>query len=384
MSVPYPHDAQRPIRLQTLQLQGFRNHSQLLVELEQPRLLVIGPNGIGKSNLLEAVELLGSLRSHRCSQDRDLIQWDKPLAQLRAGLEDGDLLELELRRSGGRQARRNGKTLERQLDLIGPLRCIGFSTLDLELVRGEPALRRAWLDRVVLQLEPVYADLIGRFSRLLRQRSQLLRQKSCSSMGERHALLDAFDVQMALVSTRIHRRRQRALQRLQPIAQRWQAYLSAGTEALELRYQPGSRLEEEEAEEPWRLSIEEQLRAQRSEEERLGSCRIGPHRDEVGLMLGGTPARRFGSAGQQRSLVLGLKLAELELVTQLFGEPPLLLLDDVLAELDPSRQRLLLDAVGNDHQCLVSATHLDGFDAGWRAQSQILNPGDLRPVTNVR
>ena len=384
MSVPYPHDAQRPIRLQTLQLQGFRNHSQLLVELEQPRLLVIGPNGIGKSNLLEAVELLGSLRSHRCSQDRDLIQWDKPLAQLRAGLEDGDRLELELRRSGGRQARRNGKTLERQLDLIGPLRCIGFSTLDLALVRGEPALRRAWLDRVVLQLEPVYADLISRFSRLLRQRSQLLRQKSRSSMGERHALLDAFDVQMALVSTRIHRRRQRALQRLQPIAQRWQAYLSAGTEALELRYQPGSRLEEEEAEEPWRLSIEEQLRAQRSEEERLGSCRVGPHRDEVGLMLGGTPARRFGSAGQQRSLVLGLKLAELELVTQLFGEPPLLLLDDVLAELDPSRQRLLLDAVGNDHQCLVSATHLDGFDAGWRAQSQILNPGDLRPVTNVR
>ena len=384
MSVPYPHDAQRPIRLQTLQLQGFRNHSQLLVELEQPRLLVIGPNGIGKSNLLEAVELLGSLRSHRCSQDRDLIQWDKPLAQLRAGLEDGDRLELELRRSGGRQARRNGKTLERQLDLIGPLRCIGFSTLDLELVRGEPALRRAWLDRVVLQLEPVYADLISRFSRLLRQRSQLLRQKSRSSMGERHALLDAFDVQMALVSTRIHRRRQRALQRLQPIAQRWQAYLSAGTEALELRYQPGSRLEEEEAEEPWRLSIEEQLRAQRSEEERLGSCRVGPHREEVGLMLGGTPARRFGSAGQQRSLVLGLKLAELELVTQLFGEPPLLLLDDVLAELDPSRQRLLLDAVGNDHQCLVSATHLDGFDAGWRAQSQILNPGDLRPVTNVR
>lgn len=384
MSVPYPHDAQRPIRLQTLQLQGFRNHSQLLVELEQPRLLVIGPNGIGKSNLLEAVELLGSLRSHRCSQDRDLIQWDKPLAQLRAGLEDGDRLELELRRSGGRQARRNGKTLERQLDLIGPLRCIGFSTLDLELVRGEPALRRAWLDRVVLQLEPVYADLISRFSRLLRQRSQLLRQKSRSSMGERHALLDAFDVQMALVSTRIHRRRQRALQRLQPIAQRWQAYLSAGTEALELRYQPGSRLEEEEAEEPWRLSIEEQLRAQRSEEERLGSCRVGPHRDEVGLMLGGTPARRFGSAGQQRSLVLGLKMAELELVTQLFGEPPLLLLDDVLAELDPSRQRLLLDAVGNDHQCLVSATHLDGFDAGWRAQSQILNPGDLRPVTNVR
>ena len=181
MSVPYPNAARGPIRLQTLQLQGFRNHGQLSLELTQPRLLVIGPNGIGKSNLLEAVELLGSLRSHRCSQDRDLIQWDAPRALLRAVLDDGDQLELELRRQGGRQARRNGKSLDRQLELIGPLRCIGFSALDLELVRGEPALRRQWLDRVVLQLEPVYAELLSRYNRLLRQRSQLWRRHSPNS-----------------------------------------------------------------------------------------------------------------------------------------------------------------------------------------------------------
>ena len=383
LSVPYPNAAPRPIRLQTLQLQGFRNHRQLSLELTQPRLLVIGPNGIGKSNLLEAVELLGSLRSHRCSQDRDLIQWEAPRALLRAGLDDGDQLELELRRQGGRQARRNGKTLDRQLDLIGPLRCIGFSALDLELVRGEPALRRQWLDRVVLQLEPVYADLLGRYNRLLRQRSQLWRRGAQTSPNQRDALLDAFDVQMALVSTRIHRRRQRALRRLEPIARRWQSHLSAGSEELELHYLPGSRLDAEEAEEPWRLAIEEQLRRQRPEEERLGSCRVGPHRDEVSLQLGGTPARRFGSSGQQRSLVLGLKLAELELVTQLFGEAPLLLLDDVLAELDPTRQHLLLEAVGQEHQCLVSATHLNGFEGGWREHSQILNPGDLSPGVKI-
>ena len=383
MSVPYSNAARRPIRLQKLQLQGFRNHSQLSLELTQPRLLVIGPNGIGKSNLLEAVELLGSLRSHRCSQDRDLIQWDAPRALLRAGLDDGDQLELELRRQGGRQARRNGKSLDRQLDLIGPLRCIGFSALDLELVRGEPALRRQWLDRVVLQLEPVYADLLGRYNRLLRQRSQLWRRYGQNSPSQRDALLDAFDVQMALVSTRIHRRRQRALRRLEPIARRWQSHLSAGNEELELQYKPGSRLDAEEAEEPWRLAIEEQLRRQRPEEERLGSCRVGPHRDEVSLQLGGTPARRFGSSGQQRSLVLGLKLAELELVTQLFGEAPLLLLDDVLAELDPTRQQLLLEAVGQEHQCLVSATHLNGFEGGWRKHSQILNPGDLSPGVKI-
>ena len=338
---------------------------------------MIGPNGIGKSNLLEAVELLGSLRSHRCSNDRDLIQWDQPRALLRASVgEEGDQLELELRRSGGRQARRNGKTLERQLDLIGPLRCIGFSALDLDLVRGEPALRRQWLDRVVLQLEPVYADLISRYGRLLRQRAQLWRQRS-GRHQDHGALLDAFDVQMALVSTRIHRRRQRALRRLEPIAARWQTYLSEGDEGLQLSYAPGSRLENEDAEEPWRLSIEEQLKAQRADEERLGSCRVGPHRDEIALMLDGQPARRFGSAGQQRSLVLALKLAELELVTDLCGEPPLLLLDDVLAELDPNRQQLLLDAVGHRHQCLISATHLDGFEGGWRKHAQIVERREL-------
>lgn len=338
--------------------------------IEAPRLLVIGSNGEGKSNLLEAVELLGSLRSHRCSSDRDLIRHGEPCALLRADCAGGDRLELELRRRGGREARRNGKVLERQLDLIGPLRCVGFSALDLELVRGEPALRRQWLDRVVLQLEPVYAELLSRYGRLLRQRSQLLRR----GVGRAHLadLLEAFDQQMALVGTRLHRRRRRALARLEPLAAAWQQRLSGGRERLELRYCPGSLLEGEEAEAPWREALLEQLRRQREDELRLGQCGVGPHRDEIALELGGQPARRYGSAGQQRTLVLALKLGELELVHQLWGEPPLLLLDDVLAELDPARQQLLLEAVGEGHQCLVSATHLGAFGGGWRQQSQIV------------
>ncbi|MEB3277144.1 MAG: DNA replication and repair protein RecF, partial [Cyanobacteriota bacterium] len=143
---------------------------------EAPRLLVLGRNGEGKSNLLEAVELLGSLRSHRAGHDRDLIQQGEAEARLVGMTSGGDSLQLELRRSGGRVARRNGKPLERQQDLLGSLRCVGFSALDLELVRGEPALRRQWLDRVVLQLEPVYSELLSRHGRLLRQRSLLLRR----------------------------------------------------------------------------------------------------------------------------------------------------------------------------------------------------------------
>ena len=342
-------------------------------------MLVIGRNGEGKSNLLEAVELLGSLRSHRCSSDRDLIRQGERQALISASCEGGDLLELELRRQGGRQARRNGKVLERQHELIGPLRCVGFSALDLELVRGEPALRRQWLDRVVLQLEPVYAELLSRYGRLLRQRSQLLRRGL--GAGMQPELLEAFDQQMALIGTRLHRRRLRALRRLQPLAAAWQERLSGGREQLQLRYQPGSQLDGEEAEGPWRDALLEQLRQQRPEELRLGQCSVGPHRDEVALELGEQPARRYGSAGQQRTLVLALKLAELELVHQLWGEPPLLLLDDVLAELDPGRQQLLLEAVGEGHQCLVSATHLGAFSGGWHQRSQVVTveAGSLRP-----
>jgi DNA replication and repair protein RecF len=361
----------RAIRLQRLELRRFRNIERLDLSLDAPRLLVVGANGEGKSNLLEAVELLGSLRSHRTGSDRDLIRHGDPDAVVRGGTAEGDLLQLELRCQGGRRVSRNGKVLARQHDLLGSLRCVGFSTLDLELVRGEPAIRRHWLDRVVLQLEPVYADLLSRYGRLLRQRSQLLRRGLGGQALD--ALLDSFDLQMALIGTRLHRRRHRALQRLQPLATAWQSRLSGGREALQLHYRSGTRLEGPDAEEPWRQALASQLLAQRQEERRLGQCGVGPHRDDVALLLGEQPARRYGSAGQQRTVVLALKLAELELVRLVVGQPPLLLLDDVLAELDPRRQGLLLEAVGQGHQCLVSTTHLDAFHGGWRQQCQVVH-----------
>ena len=205
---------------------------------------MLGNNGEGKSNLLEAVELLASLRSHRCSQDRDLIQRGESSSRLKAwvGDEAGDELAIELRRQGGRRVQRNGKLLERHADLIGPLRCVGFSALDLSLVRGEPSGRRDWLDRVVQQLEPVYGELLSRHGRLLRQRSQLLKRQ-LSNCDE---LLDAFDQQLAVIGTRLHPRRHRALKRLEPLAAPWQERLSGGRERLQLHYQPGTQLDGDE------------------------------------------------------------------------------------------------------------------------------------------
>jgi DNA replication and repair protein RecF len=339
--------------------------------------LVIGSNGEGKSNLLESVELLTSLRSHRCGSDRELIRCGQLSSHIRATTVEGDDLELQLRRMGGRQARRNGKTLDRQLDLLGSLRSVGFSALDLTLVRGEPALRRQWLDRVVMQLEPVYDSLLRQYGRVLRQRAQLVRRQ-----WKRDQLLDAFDTQMVALGTRLHRRRLRALQRLAPLAASWQERLGGGGESLTLRYRSGTPIAQGDGpidladtaleEATWRSAFEIRLREQRAEEERQGQCLVGPHRDDVMMLLGELCARRYGSAGQQRTLVLALKLAELELVAAVVGSPPLLLLDDVLAELDPRRQQLLLEAAGEGHQCLVSATHVEMFTRGWCQRAQVV------------
>lgn len=365
------------MRLQRLELQQFRNMESLRLLLREPRLIVVGANGEGKSNLLESVELLTSLRSHRCGSDRDLIRRGQSASLIRASTVEGDDLELHLRRVGGRQALRNGKTLDRQVDLLGSLRSVGFSALDMALVRGEPALRRQWLDRVVMQLEPVYDALLRQYGRVLRQRAQLVRRRWNSGQ-----LLDAFDAQMAVLGTRLHRRRLRALQRLAPLATRWQERLGGGGEGLALGYRSGTPLPLGEGatgltdttveESTWRVALETQLREQRGEEERQGQCLVGPHRDDVAMVLGDLPARRYGSAGQQRTLVLALKLAELDLVTTVVGSPPLLLLDDVLAELDPRRQQLLLEAVGEGHQCLVSATHVEMFSRSWCRRAQVV------------
>ncbi len=340
--------------------------------MTENRLIVTGPNGVGKSNLLESVELLSSLRSHRSNKNQDLIFWDQNKAFITAIIEDDYKLSLELNRTGGRKAYKNEKLLTRQIDLIGPMRSVGFSALDLELIRGEPSLRRNWLDRIVQQLEPIYSDLMSRFSRLLRQRSQLWRKFMIESTPDQNILLDSFDTQMALVSTRIHRRRRRILKRLLPLASDWQQHLSHRNENLEIVYLPGSKLEGEESEKLWREDIQRQMLEMRSEEMTTGNCRVGPHRDDVQFLVNGADARRFGSAGQQRTIVLSLKLAELELIKTVYGKSPILLLDDVLAELDPKRQLLLLDAVGHKHQCLISATHVESFEGEWVRNSQLM------------
>lgn len=401
--------------LKTLHLRHFRNYNDQQITFAAPKTILVGNNAQGKSNLLEAVELLATLRSHRANRDRELVQEGAVAGQVTAELErsTGSVdLALLLRSSGRRTVSLNHESLRRQLDFLGTLNAVQFSSLDLDLVRGSPERRRHWLDSLLTQLEPVYASILQQYNQVLRQRNALLKEQlktrtvdtgaepGLGTLEERQIAL--WDAQLVASGARIIRRRTRVLERLAPFAQSWHQSISGSTEVLEVRYAPN--VESQDAA-PIQPEVElsttliataqadlelqavqrafwDKIQQRAIAEQYQGTTLVGPHRDEVEFTINGTPARQYGSQGQQRTLVLALKLAELKLIEEVVGEQPLLLLDDVLAELDLNRQNQLLDAIQDRFQTLITTTHLGSFDAQWLNSSQILTVEAGRILTS--
>lgn len=361
--------------LQQLHLIQFRNYVAQQVEFSAPKTILVGPNAQGKSNLLEAVELLSTLKSHRVSRDRDLVKDGESLSQVTATLqrESGPLdLSLTLRANGRRTVSVNSETIRRQLDFLGHLNIVQFSSLDMDLVRGGPGERRNWLDAVLVQLEPVYAHLLQQYQQVLKQRNAYLkhhRSDDAPQVDPQQLIL--WNQQLAASGSRVIQRRQRMLMRLVPLAGHWHQTISGHQEQLEILYTPNVSYDPQFPEQLYPQFLS-QLEEKSMLEQLQGLSLVGPHRDEVTLLINGTPARQYGSQGQQRTLVLALKLAELKLIEEVVGEAPLLLLDDVLAELDLNRQNQLLDAIQTRFQTLITTTHLGAFDAKWLDSAQIL------------
>jgi DNA replication and repair protein RecF len=370
--------------LKTLHLVQFRNYRVAQIDFDAPKTILVGNNAQGKSNLLEAVELLATLKSHRSTRDRELVLEDTDVGQIRANLERGYgsvELALTLRNQGRRTVALNQESLRRQLDFLGVLNAVQFSSLDLELVRGAPERRRNWLDSILTQLEPIYAHILQQYNQVLRQRNALLKKIRTiraegrideSSSRDYDSQLALWDAQLATAGSRVTRRRARVLERLAPLAAAWHASISAATEVLEITYAPNVTLEKDDPEGVQQAFLDK-IQQRRLPEQVHGTTLVGPHRDEVEFTINQTPARSYGSQGQQRTLVLALKLAELKLIEEVVGEPPLLLLDDVLAELDLNRQNQLLEAIQDRFQTLITTTHLGAFDSQWLNSSQILS-----------
>lgn len=366
--------------LKTINLRHFRNYQEQIVAFTAPKTILVGDNAQGKSNLLEAVELLSTLKSSRAQRDRDLIIHTENIGQIHGILERQiGMIELSitLRSQGGRTVGINGETIRRHLDFISILNAVQFSSLDLELVRGSPEHRRHWLDHLVVQLEPFYAHILHEYNQVLRQRNALLKRlKQENHSREMSTELALWDAQLATIGSRVIRRRSRAILRLAPLATVWHQAISGSKENLGINYQPNVGNDQELNDIDDNFALQQafltKIQLKAIPEQYQGTSLVGPHRDDINFTINETPAKQYASQGQQRTLVLSLKLAELQLIEQVVGEPPLLLLDDVLAELDMKRQNQLLEAISNRFQTIITTTHLGSFDAQWLKDSQIL------------
>lgn len=367
--------------LEHLYLQHFRNYIQQEINFTSNKIILLGDNAQGKSNILEAVEILSTLKSHRSTKDIELVYQDRLYGQIKASVKnkyaDYDLA-ITIPAKGKKELKINQEKVNRHIDFLGILNTVTFSSLDIELVRGSPEYRRSWVDSLLIQLEPIYYQLIKNYNHVLKQRNALLKQIKKSGVStidqipEWKAMeLKLWDNKLAEEGSRISRRRARVLKKIDPLAKFWHNQISHKTEKLTINYTPNV---------PWQKdtpqdvqdAIKDEIEQKKLAEINLGNTLVGPHRDEIEFIINNSLARNYGSQGQQRTLVLGLKLAELQLIEQVVGESPLLLLDDVMAELDLKRQAQLLDSLGDRFQTIITTTHLNYFETELLNQAQIV------------
>lgn len=367
--------------LNSIKLSYFRNYIEEEVIFNSNKIIILGDNAQGKSNLLESIELLSTLKSHRTSRDQDLVYKDRIYSKIIANISRKFTdynLGIMLPFKGKRELTVNHEKVSKNLDFLGVVNTVLFSSLDIDLVRGSPEYRRTWVDNLLVQLEPVYSYIIKQYNLVLKQRNALLKNFKKLGINSYYELSSSQELELKLWDDkliengcRVMRRRGRVLQKLEPFAKFWHTQISDKTEKLDIIYLPNIAYKKDDIDEIHH-NIKLQIEDKRNGEISIGTTLVGPHRDEIDFIINDSTARNYGSQGQQRTLVLALKLAELQLIEEVIGEPPLLLLDDVMAELDLKRQQQLLDSLGNRFQTFITTTHLNYFDNKLLEESQII------------
>ncbi|HEV2954115.1 MAG TPA: DNA replication/repair protein RecF [Candidatus Dormibacteraeota bacterium] len=351
------------MRLLELRLRNFRNYRSLELEPHPQLNLFLGRNGQGKTNLLESIAMLALSSSPRASRELELVGPLASEARIEAVVERPNRrieIEMSIRVENGRGRRIikiDGQN-KPALDLPGIFRAVLFWPEDLNLIKAGPEHRRRFLNRMLVQIEPGYARALSSYRRALEQRNHLLRMVAAGQ--ERSDALDPWDQQLAAYGDQIGQARAAAVEELIPRCLIRHLQISA-EDSIDLKYKgPPQDL----------LSA---LQSARGEDLRRGSTSLGPHRDDLGICLDGREAAGFASQGQQRTIVVSLKLAESDVIEQRSGEDPVLLLDDVLSELDASRREALLTAVSQRGQVVITSVEAAPFPDQIVDRARVLN-----------
>lgn len=347
--------------LKSLELHNFRNYADLVVEFGSGINVLLGENAQGKTNLLESIYFLALTRSHRTNSDRDLISWKTKAARVSGSVQkEHTVTPLEINLSSkGKNAKVNHLEQSRLSQYVGQLNVILFAPEDLSIVKGSPAVRRKFIDMEFGQMSSKYLYNSAQYRSVLKQRNQYIKQLQFNPKGDQ-VYLDVLSDQLAAHGAEIIFQRIQFLKKLEKWSQEVHKEISQGKEKLSFQYVSPISSDQADTTEKIYAALQALFQKQREKELQQGKTLVGPHLDDVRFMVNDKNVSTFGSQGQQRTTALSVKLAEIDLMKEETGEYPVLLLDDVLSELDDSRQTHLLTAIQNKVQTFITTTSLSG------------------------
>ena len=337
--------------IESVQLKNFRNYDSLELTLDKGTNIFYGDNAQGKTNILESVYLCGTTKSHKGSKDREMIRFNEEESHIRMIVnKDGApyKIDMHLKKNKAKGAAINGLPIRKASELFGVVNMVFFSPEDLNIIKDGPGERRRFLDLELCQLDKIYLTDLANYNHAINQRNKLLKDLYVNP-GLKDTL-DIWDMQIVNYGNRIIEKRREFIKELNEIIHGIHSNLTGGSEELEILYEP-SVCEE---------NFEKELIRNRDRDMRMKLTSTGPHRDDLCVKANGIDIRRFGSQGQQRTAALSLKLSEIYIVKRRIKDTPILLLDDVLSELDSSRQTYLLESI-HDIQTMITCTGLDDF-----------------------
>lgn len=337
--------------IKSLELADFRNYENLNIEFDRGTNILYGDNAQGKTNIMEAIYLSSTTKSHKSSKDQDIIRFGYEESHIRTYLEKEDVeykVDMHLRKSKSKGIAINGQKIKKAAELLGLLNVVFFSPEDLGIIKNGPVERRRFVDMELCQLDNFYLYNLNHYNKIVNQRNKLL--KDLFMNPDLRDTLNIWDSQLLSFGSKIIERRQIFVSQLNEIIYDIHKKLSGEKEELVIKYEPDVTIE----------NYEKKLSVNQERDIRLKQTSTGPHRDDFSFIVNDVDIRKFGSQGQQRTAALSLKLSEIELVKKITKDTPVLLLDDVLSELDSNRQNHLLNSIG-DIQTIITCTGLDEF-----------------------
>ena len=364
----------------------FRSYSFVEINLEQGVTTFIGSNGQGKTNLVEAISYCSTLSSHRVSQDLPLVKSDQPRAIVRTGvkyLDRTNWLEVEIWPSKTNKAKLNGSDCKKTKEILGILQTITFSPEDLILVKGDPGDKRHFLDELLVQKSSSYAGVKSDYDRVLKQRNALLKSAGPARKNNLESVLATLDVwndQLVNFGSQIIFARNQIINELLPYVSKSYAELAPTSKALNIKYLPNVSSETM-TQTDLVVAMKEKLQERQQDELDRGLTLVGPHRDDMEVMIGELPAKGYASHGESWSVALALKLASFDLLkaTSPAGDP-VLILDDVFAELDATRRNQLILRVKNVEQVLITAAVMEDVPKELVGNKLFVNNGKVETI----